>query len=73
MRFGQDIGVSILSYRSLALMVAWLSRGRARRLDQALKEAREIGQAATLMYALQHAPLTHILLRELRDSKRGIR
>ena len=29
-RFGQDIGVAILSYRSLGPMVAWLSRGRAR-------------------------------------------
>ena len=29
--------------------------------DQALKDAREIGQAATLMYALGHASLTHIL------------
>ena len=29
--------------------------------EHALKDAREIGQAATLMYALLHASLTHIL------------
>ena len=51
-RFGQDVGVAILSYRSMALVVAWLSRGRARRRRPALKDAREIGQAATLMFAL---------------------
>ena len=28
--------------------------------DQALKDAREIGQAATLMFALAHTSLTHI-------------
>ena len=28
--------------------------------DHALKNAREIGQAATLMYALLHASITHI-------------
>ena len=38
--------------------------------DQALKDAREIGQAATLMYALYHASFT-ISLRKLRDSKRA--
>ena len=41
---------------------AWLSRGCARRLlDQALKDVRNIGQAATLMYALFHGVMfTHI-------------
>jgi predicted ATPase len=29
--------------------------------EHALKDAREIGQAATLMYALVHAPMTHLL------------
>ena len=31
-RFGQDVGVAILSFRSMGSMVAWLSRSRARRL-----------------------------------------
>ena len=29
--------------------------------ESALKDAREIGQAVTLMYALFHGPLTHML------------
>ena len=41
--------------------------------EQALKDAREIGHAATLMYALYNTSLTHILLRKLRGSKRGSR
>ena len=39
----------------LGPVAAWLSRGRARRHRRALKDAREIGQAATLMFALSHA------------------
>ena len=50
-RFGQDIGVVILSGR-LGLVAAWPSRCRLADSEHALKDAREIGQAATLMYAL---------------------
>ena len=54
-------GWQCLSYRSLGSVVAWLSRGRARGHGPALKDAREIGHAATLMYrAEHHALLTHI-------------
>ena len=42
------------------LVDAWLSRGRARRRREALKDAREIGHAATLMYALNQTTFTHI-------------
>jgi predicted ATPase len=41
-------------------MDARLSRGRAADVDHALRDAREIGQAATLMYALFFASVTHI-------------
>ena len=37
--------------------------------EQALRDAREIGQAATLMYALTPRITDPYLLRELRDSK----
>jgi tetratricopeptide (TPR) repeat protein len=60
-RFGQDVGVAILSYRSLAL---WMLGYRAAALadaEQAVKDARENGQAGTLMYALWHASWTHVL------------
>ena len=72
-RFGQDAGVAILCYRSLALWLLGYPEAALADTDQALRDAREIGQAATLMYALAHAPLTHILLRKLRGSKRAIR
>jgi class 3 adenylate cyclase/predicted ATPase len=57
-RFGQDVSVAILSYRSLALWVLGYADAALADTDQALSDAREIGQAATLMYALGHAPLT---------------
>jgi len=59
--FGQDAGVASRSYRSLALWA--LGHPEAARVDteRAIKDAREIGQAATLMYALCHATLTHVL------------
>ena len=72
-RFGQDAGVAILSYRSLALWLLGYPEAALADADHALKDAREIGQAATLMYALAHASLTHILLRKLRGSKRASR
>jgi predicted ATPase len=63
-RFGQDIGVSILSYRSLALWMLGYPRAALADTENALKDAREIGQAATLMYALSHTSFTHILSRD---------
>ena len=68
-RFGQDARVAILSYRSLALWLLGYPEAALADVDHALKDAREIGQAATLMYALAHASLTAYLLRRLRDSK----
>ena len=61
MRFGQDVRVATLSYRSLVLwMLGYPTRAIAD-VEQALKDAREIGQAATLMYALNVTSLTLIL------------
>ena len=59
-RFGQDVGVAILSYRSLALWLLGYPEAALADAEQALKDAREIGQAATLMYALTIASFTHI-------------
>jgi predicted ATPase len=58
-RFGQDIRVSVLSYQALALWPLGHPEAALACADQALKEAREIGQAATLMYALERASFTH--------------
>jgi hypothetical protein len=60
MRFGQDAGVAILSFRTLALWLLGYPEAALRDADNALKEAREIGQAATLLFALGHVPLTYI-------------
>ena len=60
-RFGQDVRVAILSYRSLALWMLGYPEAALGDTEQALEDAREIGQAATLMYALGHHVLTHIL------------
>jgi predicted ATPase len=60
-RFGADVGVSILSYRSLARWLLGYPDGALADSGQMLHEAREIGQSATTMFALQHAPLIHLL------------
>ena len=59
-RFGQDTGVAILSYRSLALWMLGYPEAALADVDHALKDAREIGQAATLMFALTVTSVTHI-------------
>ena len=58
-RFGQDVGVVVLSYRSWTLWLLGYPRAALADSDRALKDAREIGQAATLMYALAHATRTY--------------
>ena len=52
--------MTILSNRSFALWLLGYPEAAPTDTDQALSDAREIGQAATLMYALAHAPLTHV-------------
>ena len=60
-RFGQDARVSILAYRSLALWALGYPQAALADSEHEVKDAREIGQAATLMFALHHSALTHIL------------
>ena len=62
-RFGQDVRVAILSYRALALWILGYPAAALADLARAIADAREIGQAATLMYALGHAPLLLLLSR----------
>jgi class 3 adenylate cyclase/predicted ATPase len=61
LRFGQDVGVTILSFRSQALWLLGYPEAARTDAEHALENAREIGQAGTLMYALSIAPLTHFL------------
>lgn len=58
-RFGQEVGVSILSFRALTLWLLGYPESALTHVDRALRHAREIGQAATLMYALRLTSLTH--------------
>jgi predicted ATPase len=59
-RFGQDHRVSVLIFRSLALWVLGYPNAALADADHALKDAREIGQAASLMLALCVSSFTHI-------------
>jgi class 3 adenylate cyclase/predicted ATPase len=59
-RFGQDVRVSILPLRSWALWILGYPDTAIADLDHAVTDAREIGQAATLMHALCHAHFTLI-------------
>ena len=60
-RFGHDSGMAILCFRSWALWLLGYPEAALRDVDDALKNAREIGQAATLMYALAVTLVTLIL------------
>ena len=60
MRFGVDARVAILSNRSWALWLLGYPEAALADMDQALKHAREIGQAPTLMYALLHVSVPYI-------------
>jgi predicted ATPase len=58
-RFGQDVAVAILAYRSWALWLLGYPEAALRDADDTLRNAREIGQAATLMHALFHASIPY--------------
>ena len=68
-RFGQDVRVAILSWRSWALWLLGYPEAALADADHAIKDAREIGHAATLMYALCHASITRIWCGDYAASK----
>jgi class 3 adenylate cyclase/tetratricopeptide (TPR) repeat protein len=59
MRFGQDVRVAILSYNSWASWFLGYPEAALGATEQAIKDAREIGHAATALYALAHASMVH--------------
>src|SRR5262249_54840915 len=59
-RFGHDTRVTVLCWRALASLVLGYPGKAVADTDHALKDAREIGQAATLMVALGLASYIHI-------------
>ena len=58
-RFGGDIGVTILAFRSVALWILGHPGSAQTDAEDALSNARETGHAITLMYALTHVSMTH--------------
>jgi len=64
MRFGQDAEVSILAYRAVVLWVLGYPEAALRDTNRAVKSARAIGQAATLMYALLNTLRTLIYCKD---------
>jgi predicted ATPase len=59
-RFGHDARVTALYWRAVTLWVLGYPDKAAADTDNALKDAREIGQAATLMRALRFASIPHV-------------
>ena len=51
-RFGQDLSVSALSYRGISLWMLGYPEAALADAARAVRDAREIGQAGTLMFAL---------------------
>ena len=60
-RFGQDVRVAVLSYRSWTLWLLGYPEAALADANNAIKDAREIGHAATLMYALFRTIVNHLL------------
>jgi class 3 adenylate cyclase/predicted ATPase len=63
-RFGQDVSVAILSWRPLALWLLGYPDASRADIGHVLKDAREINQTATLMYALNNTAITQICGRD---------
>jgi class 3 adenylate cyclase/predicted ATPase len=60
-RFGQDLRVVILSFRSLTLWALGFPDAARMDSERALKQAQDIGHAGSLMYALYSATWLHVL------------
>ena len=58
-RFGEDVGVTALSARSLAFWMLGYPEAARTETDRTLKHARDIGQFATLIRSLYVASLSH--------------
>ena len=59
-RFGQEIGVANLAYRSLNLLMLGYPEAAQKDADDAVNNAREIGHGATLILALIYKATNHL-------------
>ena len=60
-RSGRDVGVTLLSFRSACLWILGYPAASRNDSERAVKNARETGQATTLMYALWFAGDSHMV------------
>ena len=67
-RFGQDVRVATLSYRSLARWFGGYPEAALADAEWAVRDAREIGQAAGLMYAQFPVALTNLICGRHREA-----
>ena len=67
-QFGQDPGVTILSFRSWVLWFLGYPDAALTDADRVVKDAREIGQVATLMMALNRTSFAHKLCRNYAEA-----
>jgi predicted ATPase len=58
-QFGADARAIALSYRSMTLWLLGYPEAAHADTEHAIKDAREVGQAASLVHALGHCTLTH--------------
>ena len=63
-RLSQEAGVAILSLRSLAMWLLGYPDAAKTDVERALSDAREIGHAATLLFALVMTAITQMLIRD---------
>ena len=61
--------MAILAYRSLGSWLLGYPAASLADVESAVKAAREIGQAATLMFVLTHTALTHLVSRNYAAAK----
>jgi predicted ATPase/class 3 adenylate cyclase len=59
-RFGQDVGVANLAYRSLAVLTLGYPDAARKDTEDAVQNARDIGHDATLILALIYKALVHM-------------
>ena len=71
-RFGQDVGVVTLSSRSWTVWVLGYPEAALADAERAVKDAREIRQAPTLMYALFLASFAHAFCGDYATAKRSL-
>ena len=63
-RSGRDVGVALLSSRSGGLCMLGYPAAARDDSERAVRNARDLGHASTLMYALFHAGLNHVHCRD---------